>query len=368
MREFPVKIKNEIWCYQHLTNSKKLLIFNADKNEVSPELSMLINEDGILTHGSLMAGKISVHQVQSQNFNPFSIPLTEPKDQMPIINLKDLKDSASAVQKFLENNSVKTMKNFSLFESQSLVANAALQPWRGFWWPRKNMPILGPLSKYDRYVQAHGGINPGVASWESLHHAYHGVGWSGHCNGWAASAILHSEPRIVRTDPSSGIVFSISDQKGILAEADYCVNAAFFGHRNYGDGNNGDISPDLFHKTLIYYIGSLHKPIAMDYRSDAAVDNHIVSGYSMQIMNSGENIYTVTATLSMHGYDNASSEVPGVARSYTRVYKYILRTDSQGNPVSGRWLSANPDFMWVPLSPMNCQKLDYTYINSILSL
>ncbi len=367
-REYPIERKTEVWCYQQLTVENKLFIYNNDQNKITPEMALLIDATGIITHASLLAGKVSIHKVNKKDFNPYSIPLQEPQNQIPVVNLKNFQRSLQSIQTvFQQANTIKPV-TFQITNSQELVAEASLLPWQGFWWPRKSMPMLAPLLKYDQFVQARTNINPGTVAWENQHHAYHGVKWSGHCNGWAAASILHAEPILQKTDLMSGVIFSVSDQKGILSEADYCISAAFFGNRNNGAGNNGDIRPELFHKTLLYYIGSLHKPIIMDYRSDSSVDNHVVSGYTMRMNLEGENSYDVTTTLSMHGYDNLPSDSPGVARPYTRVYHYNLQTDGAGNPIGGKWISDNPDFMWVPLTPKNCQMLDFNYINLILNL
>lgn len=367
-RDDPIEARSETWCYQHLLVENKLFIYNADQNTITPAMSLLVDADGLITHASLLAGEISIHQVNKNNFNPFSIPLQEPQDQMPIVNLSPYQPSIESVRKLFQQADVQMTNSFLIRDIQNLSARANILPWQGFWYPRKNMPMLAPLSKYDLFVQARTGTNPGSVSWERQNHPYHGVGWSGHCNGWAAASILHREPRVQKIDSVSGASFSVSDQKGILTEADYCVGAAFFGNRNYGAGNNGDIQPDLFHKTILYYIGALHKPVIMDYHSDSSVDNHVVSGYDMNIIPEGNNKYHVRATLYMHGYDNFPNNAPGVARPYQRIYNYILFTDPAGNPIGGQWLSENPDFVWVPLDVRNCQKLDYTYINQILNL
>lgn len=367
-REENPHIRSEVWCYKSEADGG-LFIYNSDHDVVKPELSMFVDQQGVITHASLNAGKISVHKVHSQDFNPFSVPFTEPKNLKPVSPLKvfDATSEKNALL-FLKQNASNEVVQFSLLANQKPFATASYFPWRGYWWPRRGQPITGPLSKYDRYVAARSGVNPGSASWERANHPYRGVSWSGHCNGWAASAILRSEPRTSRTDPTSGVTFSVVDQKGILAEADYCVSAAFYGNRNRGGGNGGDIRPDVFHKAVLYYIGSLRKPLAMDYKSDASVDNHVISGYTMQMTQTSAQTFNVTATLSVHGYDKTRIEAPGMAPIYKKTYRYILRTDARGNPVSGSWLTGNPDFMWSPLSTANCQKLNNTFISQILSL
>jgi hypothetical protein len=110
----------------------------------------------------------------------------------------------------------------------------------------------------------------------------------------------------------------------------------------------------------------------MDYHNDSAVDNNVVSGYSMTINQISALSYDVTAVLRMHKYDGFRSDVPGTAPLYTRTYHYTLRKDTNGNIVGGTWLSTNPDFIWVPLSPGNCtgrnRGIDDNWINTILHL
>lgn len=381
--EFPVKTDmaresspqsgTEKWCYQENFVTNETFIFNADQNKVRAEQALLVDQNGILTHGSLLNGQISIHKVNSKDFNPYSVPLTAPTDLVKAVITEDdfqsLMASARSLIGLFKNSSVKVES----FKSNTVapLVSAAKIPWRGYWWPRKNTPMVPPLLKYDKFVGQRQ-VNPEAAAWERTNHGYKGINWEGHCNGWAASAILRDEPRVARTDALSGTTFSVSDQKAMLAELDYCVSVSFFGNRNYGAGNNGDIRPELFHKTVLYYLGALHKSVIMDYRSDASVDNHIVSGYTMQIQQVSANRKIVTATLTFHGYDKGVTNTPGFAPRYTRVYKYYLNTDSGGNPISGTWISGNPDFIWVPLSSARCSsnnpRLTNQWVTNILSM
>lgn len=368
--ELNPQTRTEKWCYEQNSVLGETFIFNADQDLVNPELAMLIEKNGLLTHGSLLNGKLTLHKVHSDDFNPFSVPINEPTNTETAAvdpsKMQNLISSSLAVQNLFRDY-VGTVNTTSL----TPLAAATSLPWRGYWWPRKGTPMVAPLVKYDNYVSRRE-ANPGAAAWERARHGYTGVNWAGHCNGWAAASILRSEPQVAKTDPTSGVTFSVSDQKGLLAELDYCVSVAFFGNRNYGSGNNGDIRPELFHKTVLYYIGSLKKPVIMDYRSDASVDNHVVSAYSMQIQQNGANSQIVTATMTFHGYDKAATNSVGVAPRYTRVYKYRLTTDASGRAIGGSWISGNPDFIWVPLSPARCSsnnpRLSSQWVSSILGM
>lgn len=356
-------VRSETWCYRNLENAPgSRMVFNVDGLRTRPEMSILVEPGGFLTHASLLAGELTVHKVRSDDFNPFQIPLEEPHGLEPVLLPSDagLERSVEEAERVLRGSGV-SMEVLNLREGsiRASVPPRAL-PWRGFWWPYRNQTISGrsdsPLAKYDRFVQASTGRNPGAAVWENQRNRYKGVHWEGHCNGWAAASILRAEPRAPRRDPVSGVVFTVSDQKGILSENDYCVQHAFFGSRNRGRATDDarDIRPDLFHQTLQYYIGQLGKPVAFDYNAGSSVDNHVISGYQMDIRRTGAGRFAVVTRVTVHGYDSSKIEIPGVAPTYERTYRYNLFTDASGRLTGGSWSSANPDFLWVPLSPRDC--------------
>ncbi len=368
----------QTWCYRSLDYPQgATFIFNGDGDKIRPELSAVLGADGILTHASLLKGEITVHRVPGDYFNPLQVPLKEPTQLQPEMKVfsQTKLDSAKEVLKILLDTSAdlpETTIQEGIF--QSSVTTAAL-PWRGYWWPYHNQPLSGfgnsPLAKYDRYGQGQTGQNPGAANWENTNHRYKGINWEGHCNGWAASAIIRPEPSASKFDSRSGVTFSVVDQKGILAEKDYCVNTAFYGRR-YPGGPIQDIYPDYFHKVLTYYIGQLGKPVAYDHEAGVPVDNHILSGYYMTIKKIATNTYQVDANLNSHQYDSEFINTPGVAKTYVRTYRYVLRTDDRGKVLSGYWLSDNPDFLWVPLGPQDCpynnQNMTETLTEQILAL
>jgi len=366
------KARHELWCYQELSNLEDgLFIYNADLPFARPELALIMDAHGTITHGSLLGGKLTFHTITATQFNPFSIPLKEPTT-LQSSNGLGASNASDVLALLMENRGISPF-NFSLLRSPDRGSSAVL-PWRGHWWPYKNRPLQrGPYARFDAFVTRKTGFNPGAVAWEDANHAYNGIWWEGHCNGWAAASILRAEPRFARADSSTGIVFSVSDQKAYLSGIDYCVNSAFFGERYRNSRSNPrDILPHVFHKTLLYYLGALRKPVVLDYRADATVDNHVISGYRMQAVPIGQNLYQVTANLNVHKYDGKILDRPGIAPSYTRIYKYTLQTDNNGNPIGGKWLSPNPDFLWVPLSPRSCssnnQNLKREWVNAIMSL
>ncbi len=354
--------RTETWCYEK--SDEGLFVYNADADYVKPELAFLVDKGGVMTHASLAAGEISVHRVKTSDFNPFSIPMDEPKNLKSIaVEYAALAPSAEMVKAMFRQYKNAPVANLSV-ETVSANASANVLPWRGYWFPYSSMHMRSPLAAYDAFVAARTGVNPGALNWENTYHAYHGVNWEGHCNGWAAAAILRPEPTFQRGN------FEIADLKGLYTELDYCVSTAFYGNRNYGSGDLRDIYPAPFHKAITYYLGTLHKPVAMDMFATSGVDNNVVSGYSMNMQKTGANSYTVTTTLTIHNYDKSFANVVGVAPSYTKVFRYVLTTDRNGNPVGGYWLSGNnPDFIWVPLSPGRCgsnnQRISASWVNTI---
>lgn len=346
--------RSELWCYRDYNGPLRgKFVFNADGDSVRPELAFWLDSEGIITHGSLSAGEVSVHRVRAAEYVPYPVPIEAPRSLRALAPPPELSVSAAETLDYLLREAPARVEELSP-AAAPLAASANYLPWRGYWWPTRGLPLAGPMGRYDRFVVSRGGADPGSVAWEGSHHYYRGISWEGHCNGWAAASVLRSEPPFARRDPQSGIAFSVSDQKGLLSELDYCARAAFFGTRYDGSNDIRDIDPVPFHQTLIYYIGNLHKPIVMDYDRRIPVDNHVVTGYSMNIKQTGRRTYSVTTSIAIHGYDTSIVEEPGSAPAYTRVYRYTLRTDSDGNLRSGQWKSQNPDFLWVPLGPGRC--------------
>ena len=364
----------ETWCYQRVESPKPgMYIFNIDQGQPRPEVSIFKGDDGYLIHASLMAGKITTHRVKASDYNPFSVPLEEPT----ITQLTGIRLSPATLNtaKTVLNNLVNSQQEDTVIAIQegTFTAQASVLPWRGYWFPQRGQPITTPLKKYDLFVKARTGQTPNSAGHERSKHAWGGEVWEGHCNGWAAAAILNEEPVTPKTDALSGMKFSVLDQKAFLIERDFCVTHAFFGSR-YRDAadNLSDIRPALFHKTLTYYIGQLGKPVATDYNKGATVDNAVISGYTMTIKKTASKTYRVNSVVTLHHYDKVKSDLPGIAKSVQKKYNYSIRVNDTGEIIGGNWFTGNPDFLWVPLSHSACsknnQKLDPAYIEQILSL
>ncbi len=372
-----------LWCYEHRQNGN-LFIYNADFAKVRPELAMLQSADGVLSFASLQAGHLNLLRLKSDGsstaFSPLNVSLTEPIYLPETFSEFSAQTRDSAIQVYEQlAASNATVVDIQISEGRfgAAVSPSAL-PWRGYWWPYEGQPLSqgpqSPMAKYDRYVISRGGGNPRSVAWENRHHRFQGVSWEGHCNGWVSSAILRAEPRLPKRDVTSGLSFSVSDQKGLLAEKDYCSSDAFFGHRYRGLPGDDitDIYPAAFHNALTAYI-NMGKPVALDTDPGIPVDNNIISAYSGQIQKRSANTYEVSMRATIHRYDDSRTEVPNRAPIYYRTFHYLLNVNSAGQAVSGRWLSRNPDFLWVPLSLQgNCSHnnpaIQEQWIEQILNL
>lgn len=140
---------------------------------------------------------------------------------------------------------------------------------------------LSPMDKFALSMWANDGM-PGnnpfyISAWEILN-SYNPVGgtWWGHCNGWAAAAILTDEPReAVDVDiKGQNVEFTTADIKGLLTESHYSTNSRFYGKRYYKEGDDlSDLTPAAFHKLITFYLKEQKIPLVFDTTASDAVWN-----------------------------------------------------------------------------------------------
>lgn len=148
---------------------------------------------------------------------------------------------------------------------QPPLAGAAVDPfpWSGWWWPASPGigPTLfapdGPLDKYDRYVEATGGDDPATRDWEQRNVYFPGITWAGHCNGYAAAALLEPEPTSAIS--SAGITFTVADLKGLLADYHFADAAA------WTFGGDGSVDPADFHRMLLDWVERRNKGFVVSF-------------------------------------------------------------------------------------------------------
>ena len=144
--------------------------------------------------------------------------------------------------------------------------DAEQYPWSGWWWPANDIaggPRLfdpgGPLAKYDRFVESLGRGNPDTRGWERDQIMFPRLQWAGHCNGWAAAAVLEPEPQEGRE--INGIQFGVADLKGLLSSYHFADAAAWA-----IGGEDANASPADFHQTLVNWIGQQRKSAVVTFR------------------------------------------------------------------------------------------------------
>lgn len=129
---------------------------------------------------------------------------------------------------------------------------------------------------YEWEIKEHGNFQFGVGSW-----------W-GHCNAWAAAAVIEPEP--VRDAEINGVPFNVGDVKGLLTEAWMECNSSFFGTRCERHTEEDerekisyqDVTPAAFHIFFADQIGNQDKSFVIDAFTGDEVWNHPVKSYWTQ--------------------------------------------------------------------------------------
>jgi len=156
---------------------------------------------------------------------------------------------------------------------------------------------LSPMDKFALVEQLEGrthGSNPWfISAWELLNHwSPAGSSWFGHCNGWAAAAILTNEPResvSVDFGDNHEVDFTVGDQKGLLSETYYSQLSSFYGARYNGDEDDdmSDLSPKAVIQILSTYIGKRGVPLVFDTSANEEVWNFPAWSYELTLNEAG---------------------------------------------------------------------------------
>ncbi|MEW5760674.1 MAG: hypothetical protein AB1779_07895, partial [Candidatus Thermoplasmatota archaeon] len=269
------------------------------------------------------------------------------------------------------------------------TGGAERPPWTDTYWPMakgwKNLYSPdGPLDKYDKYVEKLTGRNPKAREWEDRsifiggHRANSStiyektaekdfgydingdgdlddpydfldnqgnwradgdtndsvsVGWWGHCNGVAAAGMNEPEPKHAVT--VLGITFEPSDIKGLLAELYNAGNddEEFVGERYNGPNDDkNDIYPNVFHITILKWLGEDKRIAAMDKDPGEHVWNYAFWKYEMKIEGL-EELKNNGGT----GKVKVKTDLYFGESSYPTAYKYTLNF-KKGIIVSGEWI------------------------------
>lgn len=246
--------------------------------------------------------------------------------------------------------------------------------WSGSWWPmptsaerpahRSLYDDDGPLDKYDQHCVALGLPNPRSREFERWRYwsdtrteqatGYKAFFW-GHCNGWAAAAVLEVEP--TRPQALKGLLFTVGDQKGLLT---VCHN---------GDPVDlirklGPNDAHLFHSMVLQSIGKDARGLVFDTKLDAVdpktsqpvreVWNYPAYRYECTYAEVAADTYDVVMRLWLAD-DSVAPDFVGTqnwpAPGQPKTYTYRIAGDKV-NPRSGAWTGASqndhPDLMWRP--------------------
>ena len=143
-----------------------------------------------------------------------------------------------------------------------------------------DLETLSPMDKMALALYLDGETSPNpfyMPAWEILNSYNPGGGsWWGHCNGWAAAAILTNEPRspVDFTADGTALTFTTGDIKGLLTESHYSTWSNFYGARYYKEGDDlSDLSPAAFQRLINFYIREQGVPLVFDTTADDAVWN-----------------------------------------------------------------------------------------------
>jgi competence ComEA-like helix-hairpin-helix protein len=113
-----------------------------------------------------------------------------------------------------------------------------------------------------------------------------GESWWGHCNGWAAAAILTNEPTESVYSDINGqqVAYTTADLKGLFSEAHYSTRSRFYGARYNGEEDDvTDLSPKAFHQLVTYYIREMGVPMVFDTTATEQVWNFPVWGADLDV-------------------------------------------------------------------------------------
>ncbi|MCL4544795.1 MAG: hypothetical protein M1118_09415 [Chloroflexi bacterium] len=239
---------------------------------------------------------------------------------------------------------------------------AATLPWSGWWWPASVDPYQppylfemgGPLAKYDAYVVARGGANPHVRTWEQehIHFDRSQLFWAGHCNGWAAAALL--EPQPTRSVTAAGITFTVADQKGLLSDYHFADNPLWI----YGSFSKA-LNPADLQRMVLEWLGKRHLGFIIDdIASNEQVESFPVYRFRMVYAPDPENpaVTHVQLTLWMADY-HVNANIVGL-KPYPgpqgQEFDYYI-TGPLASPTGGGWEGrsragprGHPQLIWYP--------------------
>ena len=168
--------------------------------------------------------------------------------------------------------------------------------------------------------------------------------WHGHCNGWSAATIRHSEP--TKNVVQNGVTFTPADIKALLCE--------LYMYTNYEEleGSSALVDAAGLHITLANWLGVKTHPIAMESDPGKEKWNFPVYGYESTVTKRGDKQVDVRTKLLYMYYSNGEYQQSPRNKRY-KSFHYALNLDAEGKITNGFFYndSARIDLLWVPLYP-----------------
>ncbi|MGE3268449.1 MAG: hypothetical protein AB7P40_06860 [Chloroflexota bacterium] len=236
---------------------------------------------------------------------------------------------------------------------------AQRKPWSGWWWPANDLvggprlfDLNGPLARYDRYVESLGRPDPQTVEWEGSEIRFSGLAWAGHCNGWAAAALLEPEPLRERT--INGMTFSVADQKGLLTSYHFADAAAWA-----AGSEDVDVTPADFHRAVVAWMGGERKGAVFTYRPvGAEIWSYPAYRFETEIGPdpAESNLWHVKMTVWLAD-NNVPANFTGTRPwpgENGKVLEYTLTGSDPHNPTGGAWSPktdgrfGRPFMVWYP--------------------
>jgi len=283
-----------------------------------------------------------------------------------------------------------------MLEELPVDGSVSTLPWVGNRWRMANDGVAwrwqgeGIQSPAEKYAEAFDHDPSYIVNWERTHHGTaerDPEPWWGHCNGWAAAALLIQEPQ--HAVQLNGVQFEVGDIKALVIEVFFGTSGKMLGYRCYGDDlelddrgvplNNrcADTNAGAFHVVVANLLGLQSEGLVFDMASGSEVLNHVATGYRTDIttITSAEAAETVgcpsdeyclnprarhfqlvSTELEYLPEDSVEPSLEPVGGSYgylrTAYYSYVLELDIDRRIIGGAWVGDSrvdhPDFLWVP--------------------
>lgn len=272
--------------------------------------------------------------------------------------------------------------NFDALPTTGTVPNFRV-PYSGYVYLDRNGGTEDSLRKYD--LAFHGGrpLAVGFEKWDTTAfkqptprkgplgmtwgQKMETPNWHGHCNGWAAAAIRHAEPKT--SVKFNGVTFTPADIKGLLAEI-YIYNDV-----EMLAGIDSTIEPGIFHAIITNWLGRGGHPLGIDADPGEEKWNYPIYAFSSSSLKRSDRRVEVKLNLAYIKDSNVEyQESPRNRR--VKSFHYDLYLGSQGEIIGGKFYpdSSIIDMLWLPLRPKQGRQKGnesgnpYVDVNQVLAI